>query len=72
VLLSLPLVFLAYSVAGFITGVVIYSFNGALLNATAGGFPAVSRFDDWSRLFMIGVLGGIAGVLIASVVVQRR
>lgn len=38
VLLSLPLVFLAYSVAGFITGVVIYSFNGVALNATANGF----------------------------------
>lgn len=35
VLLSLPLVFLAYSVAGFITGVVIYSFNGVVLNGTA-------------------------------------
>ncbi|KAG0695996.1 hypothetical protein DFH29DRAFT_244339 [Suillus ampliporus] len=37
VLLSLPLVFLAYSVAGFITGVVIYSFNGVVLNATTNG-----------------------------------
>lgn len=37
VLLSLPLVFLAYSVAGFITGVVIYSFNGVVLNGTANG-----------------------------------
>ncbi|KAG1743656.1 uncharacterized protein EDB91DRAFT_220431 [Suillus paluster] len=37
VLLSLPLVFLAYSVAGFITGVVIYSFNGVVVNATANG-----------------------------------
>ncbi|KAG1807296.1 uncharacterized protein BJ212DRAFT_757624 [Suillus subaureus] len=35
VFLSLPLVFLAYSVAGFITGVVIYSFNGVVLNGTA-------------------------------------
>ncbi|KAJ8594528.1 hypothetical protein M405DRAFT_858044 [Rhizopogon salebrosus TDB-379] len=72
VLLSLPLVFLAYSVAGFITGVVIYSFNGAMINATAGGLPVMNKFDDWCRLFAVGVLGGVAGVLIASVVVQRR
>lgn len=37
VFLSLPLVFLAYSVAGFITGVVIYSFNGVVVNGTANG-----------------------------------
>lgn len=37
VLLSLPLVFLAYSVAGFITGVVIYSFNGVVVNGIAKG-----------------------------------
>ena len=71
-LLSLPLVFLAYSVAGFITGVVIYSFNGAMLNATAGGLQVTSKFDDWSRLFTIGVIGGVAGVLIASAMIQRR
>ncbi|KAG2361632.1 hypothetical protein BDR07DRAFT_35291 [Suillus spraguei] len=37
VFLSLPLVFLAYSVAGFITGVVIYSFNGVVVNGTTNG-----------------------------------
>ncbi|OAX39078.1 hypothetical protein K503DRAFT_690330 [Rhizopogon vinicolor AM-OR11-026] len=74
VLQSLPLVFLAYSVAGFITGVVIYSFNGAMLNATASGDAVTSKFEDWSRLFMVGVLGGVAGVLVASAMVnvQRR
>jgi hypothetical protein len=72
VLLSLPFVFLAYSVAGFITGVIIYSFNGAMLNATAGGLPVMSKFDDWCCFFTVGVLGGDAGVLFASVVVQRR
>ncbi|OJA16595.1 hypothetical protein AZE42_08513 [Rhizopogon vesiculosus] len=63
---------LSYSVAGFITGVVIYSFNGAMLNATANGDAVTSRFEDWSRLFMVGVLGGVAGVLVASAMVQRR
>jgi hypothetical protein len=26
----------------------------------------MSKFDDWCRLFAVGVLGGVAGVLIAS------
>ncbi|OJA09326.1 hypothetical protein AZE42_09530 [Rhizopogon vesiculosus] len=57
VLQSLPLVFLAYSVAGFITDVVIYSFNGEMLNATANGhaspgclLPLQWFNDDDSRM----------------------
>ena len=72
VLLSLLLVFLACFVAGFVTEVVIYSFNGVMLNATTNGFPVINRFDDWSRSFTVGVLGGVAGVLIVSAIVQRR
>ncbi|OJA09324.1 hypothetical protein AZE42_09528 [Rhizopogon vesiculosus] len=71
-LASLPLVFLAYFVAGFITGVVIYSFNRAMLNATVSGDAVTSGFDDWSRLFMVAALGGVARVLVASAMVQRR
>ncbi|OJA08185.1 hypothetical protein AZE42_08612, partial [Rhizopogon vesiculosus] len=43
-----------------------------MLNATANGHAVTSRFDDWSRLFMVGVLGGVARVLVASVMFQRR
>ncbi|KAI6042221.1 hypothetical protein EDC04DRAFT_2971771, partial [Pisolithus marmoratus] len=39
ILLSLPLVFLAYSVAGFITGVVVYSFRTATINFAHAGMP---------------------------------
>ncbi|OJA16203.1 hypothetical protein AZE42_00066 [Rhizopogon vesiculosus] len=53
VLQSLPLVFLAYSVADFITGVVIYSFNGAMHNATASGDAVTSRFDVCSCLLLL-------------------
>ncbi|KAI6043664.1 hypothetical protein EDC04DRAFT_3138304 [Pisolithus marmoratus] len=72
ILLSLPLVFLAYSVAGFITGVV-YSFRTATINFAHAGMPAVAvKFDEYARWMVVGVLGALTGVLIASVVVSKR
>ena len=68
-MLSLPLVFLAYSVAGFITGVVIYSFRSATINFAHAGMPVAAKFDGW---MVIGVLGALTGVLAASVLVSRR
>ncbi|KAH7906127.1 hypothetical protein BJ138DRAFT_666876 [Hygrophoropsis aurantiaca] len=72
VLLSLPLVFLAYSVAGFITGIVIYAFRGATLTPVVDGVPLVLRFDEWTRWAVVGALGGLAGVLIASAMAAKR
>ncbi|KAI6043681.1 hypothetical protein EDC04DRAFT_2649376 [Pisolithus marmoratus] len=71
--LSLPLVFLAYLVAGFITGVVVYSFRTATINFAHAGMPAVTvKFDEYARWMVVGVLGALTGVLIASVVVFKR
>jgi len=72
IMLSLPLVFLAYSVAGFITGVVIYSFRSATINFAHAGMPVAAKFDEYARWMMIGVLGALTGVLITSVMVSRR
>ncbi|KAF8839287.1 hypothetical protein BDN67DRAFT_905823 [Paxillus ammoniavirescens] len=72
IMLSLPLVFLAYSVAGFITGVVIYSFRSATINLASAGSPIAAKFDEYTRFMVIGVLGALAGVLIASALVSRR
>jgi len=44
IMLSLPLVFLAYSVAGFIMGVVIYSFRSATINLAHAGMPVAAKF----------------------------
>jgi len=46
---SLPLVFLAYSVAGFITGVVIYSLRSATINFAHAGMPVATKFDEYAR-----------------------
>jgi len=70
-MLSLPLVFLAYSVAGFTTGVVIYSFRSAT-NFAHAGMPITPKFDEYARWMVIGVLGALTGVLVASVMVSRR
>ena len=45
-----------------------------MLNATTtdNGLSVTSKFDDLSRWLTVGVLGGVAGVLIASAMVQRR
>ena len=72
IMLSLPLVFLVYSVAGFITGVVIYSFRSATINFAHAGMPVAAKFDEYARWMMIGVLGALTGVLITSVMVSRR
>jgi len=45
---SLPLVFLAYSVAGFITGVVIYSLRSATINFAHAGMPVATKFDEYA------------------------
>ncbi|KIJ11004.1 hypothetical protein PAXINDRAFT_85177, partial [Paxillus involutus ATCC 200175] len=72
IMLSPPLVFLAYSVAGFITGVVIYSFRSATINLASAGSPIAAKFDEYTRFVVIGVLGALAGVLSASALVSRR
>jgi len=72
IMLSPPLVFLTYSVAGFITGVVLYSFRSATINLASAGSPIAAKFDEYTRFMAIGVLGALAGVLIASALVSRR
>ncbi|KAI6042226.1 hypothetical protein EDC04DRAFT_2564534, partial [Pisolithus marmoratus] len=73
ILLSLPLAFLAYSVAGFITGVVVYSFHTATISFANAGLPVVAvKFDEYAWWMVVGVLGALTGALIASAVVSKR
>jgi len=69
VVMSLPLVFLAYSIIGFIAGIVLYSFRGVTVTNSD---LAVHHFDDYTRWTVVGVLGGLAGMLTTSVLLLKR
>ena len=65
--MSLPLVFLAYAIFGFVTGVVLYSFHGSLTDPLLPARP----FDDYTRWTVVGILGGLAGVLSTALLLRQ-
>ncbi|TFK33262.1 hypothetical protein BDQ12DRAFT_727898 [Crucibulum laeve] len=67
IVMALPLVFLAYSIIGFITGIVLYTFRG-----TISTDPNHDPFDDYTRWTVVGVLGALAGMLTVSLFFLRR
>lgn len=60
VLLSLPLVFLLYALAAFVTGIALYAFRG--LTTSASG----RHFGDFTQWAVIGTVGGLACILLTS------
>ena len=67
--MSLPLVFLAWAIAAFITGITFYSFKGATLRS---GTVAKEPFVDYTHWAMVGTLGGLAGVMLMTALLARR
>ncbi|TDL30084.1 hypothetical protein BD410DRAFT_51905 [Rickenella mellea] len=68
ILLSLPTVFLAWSVIAFVTGIVLYAFRGA-----GGTDPHwTDTFAEYTRWTAVGVVAFSAGVLITSMVFVRK
>jgi len=67
--LSLPVVFLAYSIIGFITGITLYALRGASLTD-----PTLNKnsFEDYTRWTVVGVVGALAGIVTTSMLVLRR
>lgn len=59
VLLSLPLVFLLYAIAAFITGIALYAFRGL---TSVSGRP----FGDFTQWVVICTFGGLACILFTS------
>lgn len=66
--MSLPLVFLAYAIASFVTGIVIYSFRGVPINPPGPSMP----YEDYTKWIVVGTLGGVGGILMMSVLLNRR
>ncbi|KAG6830126.1 hypothetical protein H0H87_009096 [Tephrocybe sp. NHM501043] len=68
VVMALPLIFLAYAIVAFVTGIVLYSFwdvNDDLLDPKR-------PFEDYTKWTVIGVLGGLAGMLFTSLLLLKR
>ncbi|THH18607.1 hypothetical protein EW146_g2429 [Bondarzewia mesenterica] len=63
VLLSLPLVFLIWSITAFITGVALYAFRGTSIGNVG---QVIRHFEEYTRWAVVGTIGGLAGMLIMS------
>ncbi len=69
VLFSLPLVFLAYAIIGFVAGIVLYSFRGMSVT----GSPMISHhFQEYTRWTVVGFLGGLLGILTTSIILMKQ
>ncbi|PFH45166.1 hypothetical protein AMATHDRAFT_78084 [Amanita thiersii Skay4041] len=69
VVMSLPVVFLLYSIIGFVVAVILYSLRGATITDTA----LVKRpFGDYARWTAAGALGAIAGMITVTYLLFKR
>ncbi|KAF9254329.1 hypothetical protein L218DRAFT_550583 [Marasmius fiardii PR-910] len=73
VILSLPLTLLIYSVIAFVTGIVLYSFFGQVTDAQPGsGGTLQQHFEKYTQWSVVGVVGGLAGVLVTAMLMLRK
>ncbi|KAF8329904.1 hypothetical protein F5887DRAFT_896488 [Amanita rubescens] len=69
VVMSLPVVFLLYSIIGFVTGVVLFSLRGVSITDV----HLVRRpFNEYTRWTAAGALGAIAGMFTISFLLFKR
>ncbi|EAU87242.2 hypothetical protein CC1G_12460 [Coprinopsis cinerea okayama7 len=67
--LSLPLVFLAYSIISFIVGITVYSLRGgSLFNPNV----EIRPFEDYTKWTVMGLVGAFGGILATSYFLARR
>ncbi|KAL6307106.1 hypothetical protein BKA93DRAFT_728227 [Sparassis latifolia] len=69
IIMSLPLVFLAWAIAAFMTGITFYSFRGATLT---GRMVIRHPFEAYTHWAVVGTLGGLGGVLLMCALLARR
>ncbi|KIP01565.1 hypothetical protein PHLGIDRAFT_112939 [Phlebiopsis gigantea 11061_1 CR5-6] len=69
IVMSLPIVFLAWAIAAFVTGITFYAFRGVTLTS-----KVIIRqpFVDYTQWAVIGSLGGLMGMLLISALMSRR
>ena len=66
--MSLPAVFLAWSIVAFVIGLMVYAFRGvAVVDPTHW-----AKFAQYTKWTTVGVLSFSAGVLTTSICVSRR
>lgn len=66
---SLPMVFLAYAIIGFITAIVLYYLRGAKLTNTPTIQGHLGHHTHWMT---VSAVGALAGVLTMSALLFRR
>ena len=69
IVMSLPLVFLAWGIVAFITAITLYSFRG--FTVTSPG-TIKQPFTDYTHWTVVGTMGVLAGALITSALLMRR
>ncbi|KAH9947203.1 hypothetical protein B0H21DRAFT_692432 [Amylocystis lapponica] len=69
IVMSLPIVFVAWAIAAFITGITFYSFRGATMSSR---ITIKYPFEDYTHWAVVGTLGGLAGMLLVSAMLARR
>ena len=67
--MSLPLVFLAWAIAAFITGITFYSFRGVTLSSKV---IVKQPFVDYTHWAVVGGLGALGGILLVSIFAARK
>lgn len=69
IVMSLPVVFLAWAIAAFVTGITFYSFRGVTYTSK---LVIRQPFVDYTHWAVVGSLGGLVGMLIVSALLSRR
>ncbi|KAI0638617.1 hypothetical protein C8Q77DRAFT_1047520 [Trametes polyzona] len=69
VIMSLPLVFLAWAIAAFMTGITFYSFRGA---SVTNRMDVKHPFEAYTHWAVVGTLGALGGMLFVAALLSRR
>ena len=69
VIMSLPLVFLAWAIAAFMTGITFYAFRGA---SVTNRMEVRHPFESYTHWAVVGTLGALGGMLFVVALLARR